>query len=184
MSGIEGDRLGSQEDLYETFVRVFARHEPGLRAFVRPLVRTADDVEEVMQQTCVVLWHKFAEFEPGSDFLSWAGTIARFEVLKFRRSRARDRHQFGEELICLLADEGLAEANRREQECRALDNCIQRLPPPQRELIERCYGSGTPINQVAETLGRTATSLYKALNRIRQALLECIEKSLAQEALP
>jgi RNA polymerase sigma-70 factor (ECF subfamily) len=184
MSGLHGDNLLLQNDLYESFVQVFARHEPGLRAFVRPLVRTADDVDEVIQQTCVVLWRKYGDFQPGSDFLSWAGTIARFEVLKFRRSRARDRHLFGEELICLLADEGLAEANRREDERRALDACLQRLPVKQRELIERCYGGGVSINQVAESLGRSATSLYKALNRIRQSLLECIERSLAQEALP
>ncbi len=179
-----GDQSVPQRDLYESFVQLFARHEPSLRSFVRPLVRTWDDVEEVIQQTCLVLWRKYADFRPGSDFLTWSCTIARFEVLKFRRSRARDRHLFGEELIALLADEGAEESRRKESERRALDVCIERLRPPQRELIERCYGSGMNINEVAESLGRSATGLYKALNRIRQALFECIERSLAQEALP
>lgn len=180
----DGQQPIPQKDLYEAFVQVFVRHEPNLRSFVRPLVRTWDDVEEVMQQTCLVLWRKYAEFQPGSDFLSWGCTIARYEVLKFRRSRARDKHHFGDELILHLADEGAEESRRLERERRALDTCIQRLPEEQRDLIERCYGGEMKINEVAEVLGRSATSLYKALNRIRQVLLECIERSLAQEAVP
>jgi len=130
------------------------------------------------------LWRKYSEFEPETDFLSWGCTIARFEVLKFRRKHARDRHVFGEELIALLADEGTAEAVQRERERKALNGCIERLPQAQRELIARCYGGGLQINEVAASLNRTATSLYKHLNRIRLVLLDCIDRSLAQEIIP
>jgi len=65
-----------------------------------------------------------------------------------------------------------------------LDECIKRLTGQQREIIERCYGGAMSIKEVADSLGRTATGLYKALNRIRQVLWECIEHSLAQEAIP
>lgn len=167
---------------YAAFVKVFARHEPAIRSFVRPLVFTWDDLDEVIQQTCLVLMRKYSEFEPGTDFLSWACTIARFEVLKYRRSKARDRLVFSEELLTLLADEGAAEAARREHERQALDACIERLQPQQHELIQRCYSGDRSIGEVAELLGRSATGLYKALNRIRLLLLECIERSLAQEA--
>lgn len=173
---------GSRNEAYASFVQLFARHEPGLRAFVRPLVFTWDDTQEVIQQTCLVLWSKYSDFQPESDFLSWACTIARFEVLKFRRTRARDRHQFGEELLAPLADEAAAESARRERERRALDGCVSRLLPPQRELIERCYSGGSSIKEVAVSLGRSAKGLYKALDRIRLLLLDCMERSLAQEA--
>ncbi|HEX5103255.1 MAG TPA: sigma-70 family RNA polymerase sigma factor [Pirellulaceae bacterium] len=172
------------EDSYERFVRLFARHEPALRSFVRPLVPHWDDADEVLQQTCVVLWRKFAEFDTGSDFLAWACTIARFEVLKHRRRIARDRHVFSEELLQLLADEGAAEADARQRERRALDHCLELLPAPQRELIQRCYGDAGAINAAAAALGRSATSVYKALQRVREVLLECIERRLAQEAIP
>jgi len=171
-------------DSYESFVALFARHEPGLRSFIRPLVPSWDQVQEIIQQTCLVLWRKYGEFEAGTDFLSWACTIARFEVLKYRRSRARDPHVFSEELLVMLADEGAAEASRRERERRALDKCIERLQPRQRELIRRCYGGGATIKAVAASLGRSATSIYKFLDRIRLVLLDCIERVLAEEAVP
>jgi RNA polymerase sigma-70 factor (ECF subfamily) len=179
------DELASagRDDSYEAFVLLFARHEPGLRGFLRPLVGSWDDLEDVVQETCLVLWRKFGQFELGSNFLAWACTIGRFEALKHRRSLARDRHLFSEELLALLADEGLAEAERRERERRALAACIEGLPPPQRELIERSY-SGTTIQAAAQALGRSATGLYKALDRIRLLLLDCIEGRLAQEAVP
>lgn len=118
MNLTEGEEVSKEdmEDLYESFVQDFGRHEPGLRAFVRALVRTRNDMEEVIQQTCLVLWRKYCDFQPGGDFLAWAVTVARFEVLKYRRTRARDRHLFGEELLALLADEGAAESERRERE--------------------------------------------------------------------
>src|SRR5262245_34097718 len=86
-------------DAYAAFVQAFAPHEPALRALVRPLVPTWEDLDEVIQQTCLVMLRKYAEFEPGTSFLSWACTIARFEVMTYRRRHARDRHVFSEELL-------------------------------------------------------------------------------------
>src|SRR5688500_9451024 len=145
-------RPTTSQEPYESFVRALALAEPRLRAFLRPLVRTADDLDEVMQQTCVVLWRKYAAFEAGSDFAAWACVVARFEVLKFRRAKARDRHLFSEELLALLADEGAAELERRERERRALAGCVELLPPRQRELVARCYAAGVSIKQAAESL--------------------------------
>jgi RNA polymerase sigma-70 factor (ECF subfamily) len=184
MTAIGDDQSPQQAERYESFVQAFARHEPGLRSFVRPLVPAWNDMQEVIQETCVVLWRKYDQFEPGTDFLSWACTVARFEALKYRRARARDRHLFGEELIALLADEGVVEAEVRERERRALERCVQKLPHRQRELIERCYSGGASIKEVAVSLGRSATGLYKALDRIRAILMQCIEHSLAQEGVP
>ena len=169
---------------YEQFIRLFTQHESGLRAFVRSLLPGREHADEILQETCVVLWRKFAEFDKGSNFLAWACTIARFEVLKYRRRLARDRHVFNVELLELLADEAASEMDRRVQELQALEPCIQRLKLRQRELVTACYAPGISIKDVAEGLGRSATSLYKALDRIRGALLECIERSLAQEAAP
>src|SRR6056297_854003 len=69
----------SQDDRYEQFVSLFTRHEPGLRAFVRSLVFSWDDANEIMQNTGLVLWRKFDTFDPETDFMRWACVVARFE---------------------------------------------------------------------------------------------------------
>jgi RNA polymerase sigma-70 factor (ECF subfamily) len=171
-------------EAYERFVRLLVQHEAAVRAFVRPLVGTWNDLDDVIQQTCLVLWRKFDEFEPGTDFRAWACTIARFEVLKHHRAKARDRHVFSEELLGLLAEEGAAELARRERERRALEGCLQRLPERHMELVRCCYAGDRTIREVAEAVGRTAKSVYRVLDRVRVSLLECIERSLAEEAVP
>lgn len=175
------DNRAGCSDSYEIFVQLLVRHERGLRAFVRTLLPEAHHADEVVQETCLVLWRKFADFEPHSSFLNWACTVARFEVLKYRRKLARDRHVFHVDLLAVLADEALDETGQRATEHRALDQCLEKLAPRQRELIQSCYAQGATIKQVAEHLGRSATALYKALNRIRLLLLDCIKVTVARE---
>lgn len=167
-------------DAYERFVQLFARHEPAIRGFVRSLFPAAQHADEILQETSLVLWRKFADFEDGTDFLAWALTIARFEVLKFRRKLARDRHVFSPDLLTTLAEEAAAEIDHRQEERRALEDCIQRLPRKQRDLIRAAYVPGVTIKEVAERVGRSATSLYKVLNRLRLLLLKCIQARIVE----
>ena len=56
-------------DAYEQFIRLFVAQEGRLRAFLRTLVPSLDELDEVMQETSLVAWRKFAQLEPGTDFL-------------------------------------------------------------------------------------------------------------------
>lgn len=166
----------------DRFMRLFLQHEDALRAFVRSLVPTLEDAREVMQEVAVVLWRKFEDIRSPEDFRRWAFGVARFETLEYRRSRARDRHVFGDEVIALLAIAAEESADTLEAERRALEECLKKLPEPQRVLVETAYAPGVRIDELAEKTGRTAMSLYKALHRIRLALMDCTERVLAQGA--
>ncbi|MCF6313998.1 MAG: sigma-70 family RNA polymerase sigma factor [Verrucomicrobiales bacterium] len=166
---------------YEQFVTFFTRSEPALRAFIRSLLPSWDDANEVMQNTSLVLWRKFDTFDQNTEFLKWAFVVARFEVLKYRRSIARDRHVFDEDLINRLATEAAEESDHLQAERRALQACLSKLPATQQDLIKAAYQPGIKIKELAEKIGKTATALYKSLNRTRQQLLVCIERSIAQE---
>ena len=173
----------SEDQNYEDFVRLFTRHEPPLRAFVRSLLPTWDDVDEVMQETSLVLWRKWADFDPATDFTKWGCVVARFEVLKHRRRKARDRHVFAPDLIEMLAEEGADEVEILDSQRKALDACLQQLPDNQRRIVMAAYAPGRTIKETADQTGKSATALYKTLNRIRTALLQCVDNSLRKEGL-
>ncbi|HIG80799.1 MAG TPA: sigma-70 family RNA polymerase sigma factor [Verrucomicrobiales bacterium] len=175
--------MENQGKKYEDFVRQFTRAEPGLRAFLRALLPTAEDMEEVLQDTSLVLWKKFDVFEPGTNFHVWACVIARFEVLKYRRTKARDRLVFREDIIEMLADEAEEAAAPLERERHALRDCLAKLKERERALVLAVYTHGAAIGEAAEMTGRTVAAAYKALSRIRQALLKCIKRELAKEPL-
>jgi RNA polymerase sigma-70 factor (ECF subfamily) len=165
----------------ERFLRLFAEHEPALRTFVRALLPSRDAAAEVVQAVAVVLWRKFTEFDATRDFRKWAFGIARYEVLAFRRDQGRDRHVFDDELVNRLADEAAAAGPRHDAQREALETCLQKLPEPQRALVLAAYTQGARIDELAAQRGQTPMSLYKLLQRIRQALLECVRRTTSRE---
>ena len=168
---------------HDQFLRLFAEHEPALRTFVRSLLPSLADVSEVMQEVAVVLWQKFAEFDATRDFRKWAFGVARYEALAYLRDKVRDRHVFNDELVSRLADEAATAEQRHEAQREALEACLQKLPEPQRALVLAAYAKGTRMDDLATRRGQTAMSLYKVLHRIRQTLLECVQRTIAREEL-
>lgn len=142
------------------------------------MLPTREDASEVLQDIIVVLWQKF---DTAQDFKKWAFGVARLEVLKFLQARRRDRHIFDDELVSQLADEALAMQHRHLTQREALDACLLKLTPVQRELVLAAYTKGTRIDDLAMRRGQTPMSLYKLLQRIRQLLLECVRRTIAQE---
>ncbi len=165
----------------ELFVQLFAQNERHLRAFVRSMGLDWTSVDDVVQTVSLVMWRKWEQFDPETDFMKWARVIARFEVLKFRRTMARDRHVFRDDLMDLLADTALDQqeqvSSERYREC--LEQCLEALPTQSRELIRIVYGGDQTIKEVASDLGKSAKALYRALDRVRDELRECVEGRLA-----
>jgi RNA polymerase sigma-70 factor, ECF subfamily len=174
------------KDPYQEFVRFYTRCEPDIRAFVRSLMPTWTDADEVLQQTALVLWKKFEQFDTTgdkSDFIKWACVIARFEALAYRRKMARDRLVFQDDLMELLADEYTEELETRQQEHTALELCLRQLPDKQRELIRVAYTPGVKVKDLAEQWGASPASFYMRVNRLRKSLLGCIRTRLQTEGL-
>ena len=173
----------SENEKHDQFLRLYVEHEEALNGFVRSLVPTRDDGREVMQEVAVVLWGKFEELPVIEDFRRWAFGVAKFKVLAFQRDRARDRHVFGDDVMALLADEVAEDADVFEAERNALDECLGKLEAAQRTLLETAYAPGARIDALAAAAGRSPMSFYKALHRIRLALMDCTQRVLAREGL-
>ncbi len=171
-----------QSDPHERFLRLWTLHEAELRAYVRCCCPRAQEVDEVMQDVSIAAWRKFSTLDDPAKFGPWACLIARYELLMARRRVARDRLLLAEDILDLLADEGAEEMPLRHRQLAALDHCVAKLPRERRELALAAYAQDTSMRDLAARLGRTEGSLYQLLARIRQALLRCLEQSLAREA--
>jgi RNA polymerase sigma-70 factor, ECF subfamily len=169
-------------EAYETFVRLFVAHEGRLRSFLRSLLHGWDDVDEVMQETSIVAWRKFSQFDSSTNFMAWAATIARFEALKRIRKHARDRLVFSDDVFDLLADESLAESDALERHRLALDRCMEKLDANQKHLLRIAYTPGVKLHELAAQSGRSVQGFYKTIQRLRALLLECAERHLAKES--
>jgi RNA polymerase sigma-70 factor (ECF subfamily) len=176
-------RSGDSTDSYEEFLGLFSRNQARVQAYIRSLVPDAAHSDDVFQATSLVLWRSFETFDRGKEFLPWALGVARHQVLMFWRTKRRDRHVFSESLIATLAEESLGRVATITDRQRALDACVESLPPRQQDLIRMFYGENKSADAIAASWDRTVHAVYKALKVMRKSLLECVERRLAAEGL-
>jgi RNA polymerase sigma-70 factor (ECF subfamily) len=169
---------------HELFVKLLREHQGQIFGYILALVHNLADADDLFQRTCLVMWRKFGEFDPDTNFVRWGCAVARLEVLEFMRARRRKPMIFSEELqqeLAVLQSEADAEVIVRRQE--ALAACMAKLSSVDRQMVEMCYGRDVMVEEAAESFGRSKHSIYNSLRRIRTALLECIRRQFAQEGL-
>jgi RNA polymerase sigma-70 factor (ECF subfamily) len=149
--------------------------------YVYGLIPNWADAEEVLQNTNLVLWRKSGDFKPGTSFYAWACSVAHFEVLKWRERRARDSRTFSSEFIHEIGNELARQGDLIERRHQALVGCLDKLREQDRQLILLRYSDGATTQSVADQLRRPIKSIYAAVQRIRDGLLECINRTIAQD---
>jgi RNA polymerase sigma-70 factor (ECF subfamily) len=167
------------------FAALLRREQTRLYGYIHSLVRDLNDADDLFQQSTLILWKKFGEFDSARSFFSWACGIARFEVANFLRARGRQRLYFSDDLNLLLveAQQELADDDLEDRR-DALPGCVEKLRQRDRDLLRECYGETDSVNDVAGRHGRSPQSVYNSLRRIRRALFECIDRTLARQARP
>lgn len=165
----------------EGFVRELTAHQSRLKGLIRCLLFDPKDVEDVWQNTNVLLNKKAAEFRPGTDFWAWSSAVARYQVLTHCKKQKRSRLLFSTDTLETLAADFDLVRDQVDPRRDALQSCLAQLPLPQRQLLELRYGPKISVTEIAERVKRPAGSVRQSLYRIRNALLACIERKLAAE---
>ena len=163
------------------FLRLYSAHQSRIFAYIFTLLPNWHDSEEVFQEMSVVLWRAFESFTPGTDFRSWAFKVALNQVLTYRKRNKRAAVLLGPEVMEAIAGEVNRESAALDSQLAALAGCVEKLPPRNREILDRCYQPGARTRQVAQELGRPEGTIYKSLTRIRQWLFDCIQKTVSME---
>ena len=87
----ESDQPALSAESQEAFVRLIKGAQPVLLRYVMSLVGNRGDAEDVLQRASVTMWRRFETFDPDSDFIAWATTVAFYEVRNFQRVSGRSR---------------------------------------------------------------------------------------------
>lgn len=170
-----------ERDRAELFLVLHAQNHSRISAFVHALIPSWQDGEEIIQDTLVVLWRKFDEFNPSTSFFAWAARIAQYEVLNYRRDNRRKRVLvFDEDVLESLAGAAIRQLHDIELEREALEVCLQKLPASDREVIRVRYQAGGDVHLVAELLQRTTGHAQRVLRRIRSSLIRCVQQRIAE----
>ena len=74
-------------------------------AFIRYLVPSRTDADDILQDTLTEMWNKFHEFREGTNFVSWGLTIARYKIMSFTRKKKPFSLQFSDKTLKLIQKE-------------------------------------------------------------------------------
>ena len=165
------------------FAQLLHESRRDLFAFIYSLVQHHADTEDVFQQTTLVLWNKFDDFVPGTNFAAWATRVAHLTARDFLRTRRRSIPCFSDELL-----ESIAGAYRplgtdgNAMRSEALAKCLEKLSGRDRKLVECCYSRDRDFAAIADAESRTVAAVYQAICRIRKNLYHCVVRTLAMES--
>ena len=165
----------------EDFIKTYIQNEKQIRHYIKRLVYQADDAEDIMQATAIILWKKFETYKPEYPFIPWAFKIAYNEVRNYYRKHAKKNLFFDESTLDQLAQVAENKSTHLDDIRVHLKDCLLKLDQNERRLVEYRYCEDGQINELAREQQTTPNALSKSLQKIRRQLFLCIKLNLNHE---
>lgn len=155
------------------FEKLYRRYQPRLARFVGTLLRPPGLVEEVVNDTLMVLWQKAGDFTGASRLSTWLFAIAYRKAVRARVREpvaAADVTVLGELADDRSADAGLSRDRTRE----ALQRAMGVLSAEHRAVVDLTYFHEIGYREIAEILGcpvdTVKTRMFHARRHLRRAM--------------
>ena len=174
-----GQRRCDDERTAEEFTELYAACYRRLYLYIVTLIGNPLDAHDILQDTNLVLWQKFDQFERGTNFFAWAREVARYRVLRYRQMHLNDAPTLEPHVLDALARHRDTMEERHDRGySEALPGCVEKLKEDDRELLRLRYAGGTAVQSLAEKLNRSANAISQSLARIRRLLRKCVEETM------
>lgn len=162
----------------EAFAALVRRYHPRCLRFARSMLRTDEDVEEVVQDAWVRVWKALPRYEEQERFDSWL-----FRILANRcRSRglrlAREARVVAQDDVALNVAESTDAAVERAAWREEIAVALESLPDAQREAFLLHHVEGFAYDEIASITGVGISALKmrvkRAVDHLRERLRETV----------
>jgi RNA polymerase sigma-70 factor, ECF subfamily len=167
------------------FLRLFVRHEHEIYAYILAMVPHVHDTDDLFQDGMAVMWQKFDQFQPGTNFAAWGVQVMRYRILDYRRARARSKRVLMEDsLFEALLEDLPSVQDEGALRVEALRKCQALLDDRAKRIVQMRYESNTPVEKIASQLKLSRRQVHRVLGQITDVLLRCMRRSLAEGGHP
>lgn len=154
-----------------------------ISAYITANVVDAHHVEDLVQEVAQVCAERFDSFDRERSFVAWALGIARHRLMKYYRTRHRDRLVLSEPALERL-EAALERIHPEAEERReALRVCLGRIHGRRREVLDMRYSQNAKVGEVAERYGMSASAVSVMLHRVRAALFACVQQTVGGSSM-
>jgi RNA polymerase sigma-70 factor (ECF subfamily) len=168
MAGVAAARM-------DAFKALYLLYQPRLARFLQRTTRRPDLVEEVLDDTMMVVWRRAHTFIPTGKVSTWIFGIAYRQALKALRQAGDARLEYRDGDTGAV-DEGVDPGDLvlRQQHRERIGQALDALSVEQRAAVEMTYFLGYSCRDVAEVMGcpvdTVKTRMFYARRRLRRLL--------------
>ena len=163
----------------EQVIQGLWRDRAKLLAYVDAIVlhEHHDLAEDIYQEVVILALKKAAEIESQEHLVGWARKAAKYKAIDYLRRKKLEPRHISPDVLDLLEREWEAEWRvAPSATVTFLRECLKKLTPRARKLIDLRYGDQLDGATISEVLGVKVQSIYMALSRIYRTLEECIRR--------
>ena len=110
-------------------------------------------------------------------------TVANYEVMAYRKTQARERLVFTDEVFAMIGPEDDKVSSGQSDRLVHLSHCLQGMSSKNRELLDWRYQGERTMEKIAEDIGSTIGAVKVKLHRLRRQLLGCIQNRMQEERI-
>jgi RNA polymerase sigma-70 factor (ECF subfamily) len=164
-------------NLFSALVR---EHAQMLLTYIRTMIDDPGTVDDIFQETMIVAWRRFEDYDPNRPLARWLRGIARKLILAHQR-RAGHGPVYSDEAVLQAIDEQMATIDRRagdtwDDKVAALESCLERLSDSLRRSVELFYRDNWKTEAIAAQLRTSREAIKKRLQRARDLLADCLHR--------
>jgi RNA polymerase sigma-70 factor (ECF subfamily) len=153
---------------------LYTRHSSRLYRFILRLTHNSATAEELVNEVFLHIWRSAGKFEGRSQASTWLLAVARHKALGLlRRASSEPLDEDAYESIEDTADNPEA-AMQKKQKGAILRNCLTKLSPAHREIIDLVYFHGKTISDAAAIIGITQNTVKTRMFYARKRLAELL----------
>lgn len=164
---------------YEAFLKLYKAHHKLIFRYILTISPNLSAAEDIMQDTMLLMWRKFDQFRPGTNFTSWGIQIAKYNVSNFYQKSTRVNIQFDTDALENLVGHQQKFTENKDGFINALRECARKLDSRNLEILQMKYHQGLKAKEISERIGMTIHAVYKGLARVQYALQKCIQQRLS-----
>ncbi len=172
-----------QKKAQSDFITLLTPNYYKIHGFILTMVAHRTDTEDVLQSTIAYMWEHFDDFKQGTNFLSWAFTIAKFQVLTYRNKKNRSIVFYSDKALHLIEQENRKTAHEMDHRLQYLNRCFKKLRDQDISIIKQRYDKSVTVKMMAEELGTSINIVYKRIAKIKKALLRCVQHYIVKGEL-
>lgn len=168
------------------FEIIVNRYKDMAFSIARRVCSSAEDAEEVAQDSFLKAYQALDKFKQESKFSTWFYRIVTNTAISSTRKKRIAMASLDENLVDNFSEDEVQENLNQlssEEQSRYVSEAIQQLHPQDCLLVNMFYTDELSIEEIAEVTGLSQANVKVRLYRIRKKLYEMLEHKLSKQEM-